>query len=252
MRISVASYHQLTDLAPIAACVRHPCRHLPNLAKPAEGRKIHTRIGIEGRIMSKRALAVLAALLWVPSQSYALDSATQRAYAEVSLKLPTTASVVVCHGFGCTRRTEIGLSGADRARLTALLAAGRASVEAERRAIATAVVWFDRRVGPQAGTTHRVARAGVLTKTGPGQMDCIDTSRNTTSLFLILDQLRLLRHHQVGSPVAPGYLLDGRGLHATAVLRETRSGKKWAVDNWTRNYGERPDVMPLEQWMAER
>ena len=132
-----------------------------------------------------------------------------------------------------------------------LLAVGRASAEAERRAIATAVVWFDRRVGPQAGTTRRIARAGVLTQTGPGQMDCIDTSRNTTSLFLILDQLRLLRHHQVEGPAARGYLLDGRGLHATAVLRETRSGKKWAVDNWTRNYGERPDVMPLEQWMVE-
>ena len=82
-------------------------------------------------------------------------------------------------------------------------------------------------------------------------MDCIDTSRNITSLLLILDQLRLLKHHQVDSPVARGLLFDGRGLHATAVLRETRSGKKWAADNRTRNYGERPDVLPIEQWMIE-
>jgi hypothetical protein len=201
--------------------------------------------------MAKYALAVLMALLWAAPPAYAEDVGLQRAYAELSLKRPTTASVIVCHGFGCTHRTEIGLGSGDRARLATLLAPGQASAEAERRAIATAVVWFDRRVGPHAGTTHRIARAGVMTKTGPGQMDCIDTSRNTTSLFLILDQLRLLRHHQVDGPVARGYLLDGRGLHATAVLRETRSGKKWAVDNWTRNYGERPDVMPLEQWMAE-
>jgi hypothetical protein len=201
--------------------------------------------------MTNHALAALVALLWAAPAAYAEEIGLQLAYAELSLKRPTTASVIVCHGFGCTYRTEIGLGSGDRARLATLLTAGQASAEAERRAIATAVVWFDRRVGPQAGTTHRIARAGVMTKTGPGQMDCIDTSRNTTSLFLILDQLRLLRHHQVDGPVARGYLLDGRGLHATAVLRETRSGKKWAVDNWTRNYGERPDVMPLEQWMAE-
>jgi hypothetical protein len=202
--------------------------------------------------MSKQAFAALVMLLlWAAPQAHAEAIGLQRAYTELSLKRPTTTSVIVCHGFGCTHRTEIGLGSGDRARLATLLAAGKASAEAERRAIATAVVWFDRRVGPQAGTTHRIARAGVLTKTGPGQMDCIDTSRNTTSLFLILDQLRLLRHHQVDGPVARGYLLDGRGLHATAVLRETRSGKKWAVDNWTRNYGERPDVMPLEKWMAE-
>jgi hypothetical protein len=203
--------------------------------------------------MSKHSFAALVVLLmWGIPQSHAYDFAIERAYAEHSLKLPTTASVIVCHGFGCAFRTEIGLGSGDRARLTTLLAAGHASAEAERRAVATAVAWFDRRVGPQAGTSGRIARAGFLTRTGPGQMDCIDTSQNTTSLLLLLDQLRLLKHHQVEGPVARGVLLDGRGPHATAVLRETSSGKKWAVDNWTRKYGERPDVEPLEQWMTER
>lgn len=201
--------------------------------------------------MSRRAFAALALLLWGIQQSQAYDTAIELAFTEVSLKLPTIASVTVCHGFGCTYRTEIGLGNGDRAKLAALLAAGRASAEAERRAVATAVAWFDRRVGPHVGTTGRIARAGFLTRTGPGQMDCIDTSRNITSLLLILDLLRLMKRHQVDTPVARGLLVDGRGLHATAVLRETRSGKKWAVDNWTRNYGERPDVLPIERWMTE-
>ena len=190
-------------------------------------------------------------VLWSGQQSLAYDTAIELAFTEFSLKRPTTTLVTVCHGFGCTHRTEIGLGRGDHASLTAVLAAGRASAAAERNAVATAVAWFDRRVGPQAGTTSRIARAGVLTRTGPGQMDCIDTSRNITSLLVILDQMGLMRHHQVERPVARGLLFDGRGLHATAVLRETRSGRKWAVDNWTRNYGERPDVMPLEQWMVQ-
>lgn len=116
--------------------------------------------------MSKRAIAALAVVLWGLPQSHAYDFAIERAYLDLSLKLPTTAAVIVCHGFGCTHRTEIGLGSADRARLTTLLAAGRASAEAERRAVATAVAWFDRRVGPEAGTTRRIARAGV---SKPGQ-----------------------------------------------------------------------------------
>jgi len=190
-------------------------------------------------------------LLCAIQLSHGNDRSVELAITEYSLKLPTPTAVTVCHGFGCTHRTEIVLGSGDRTRMTAMLGGGRSSAAAERRAVATAVAWFDRRVGPQAGTTTRIARAGILTKTGPDQMDCIDTSRNTTSLLLILDQLRLLRYHRVDAPVARGFFLDGRGLHATAVLREARSGKRWAIDNWTRSYGERPDVLPLEDWMIE-
>jgi hypothetical protein len=35
-------------------------------------------------------------------------------------------------------------------------------------------------------------------------------------------------------------------------LRETRTGRKWALDNWTHKYGEKPDVMPLEAWLVAR
>lgn len=205
-----------------------------------------------GAVMSKSVFLALAALLWVGQPLPADAAGIEPAFRELSLKLPTPASVTICHGFGCTYRTEIGLSTGDRAKLAALLARGRASPQAERRAVAAAVAWFDRRIGPQAGTAGRIARAGFLTKTGPGQMDCIDTSRNVTSLLLILHELRLMKHHDVDGPVARGMLVDGRGPHATAVLREVRSGQKWAVDNWTRGYGEAPDVMLLEQWMSER
>jgi hypothetical protein len=159
---------------------------------------------------------------------------------------------VICHGFGCEYRTIVSFGPGDVAKLAELLAPGRTSAAAERRAIASATAWFDLRVGPAAGTTHRVARAGVFTERGSGQMDCIDTSRNNTSLFLLLEQLHLLRHHKVEGPEARGFLLDGRGPHATAVLRDVHNGQKWAIDSWTRKYGDRPDVMPLDQWMTEK
>ena len=201
--------------------------------------------------MTRTTSAALAVLLCGLTQSYAYDLSIASAYAGLSLTLPTTKLVVVCHGFGCDYRTDIGLSVDDRAQLAQLLAPGRASADAERRAVAVAAVWFDRRVGPAAGTTRRIARAGVLTQQGRGQMDCIDTSRNMTSLFLIIDQLHLFHYHKVEGPEARGFLLDGRGPHATAVLRDIHTGRKWAIDSWTHRYGERPDVLPLDQWMTQ-
>ena len=109
--------------------------------------------------------AALVLLLCGLTDSYAYDASISEAYTSVSLPLPSTKMVVVCHGFGCTYRTAIGLSGGDRAKLAELLATGRTSADAERHAVATGTAWFDRRVGPAAGTTHRIARAGALPST---------------------------------------------------------------------------------------
>jgi hypothetical protein len=76
------------------------------------------------------------------------------------------------------------------------------------------------------------------------QFDCIDSSRNTTSLLMLLDQLSLLRYHDVDEPEA----VDGRPPHATAVLTERATGRKWSVDSWTVGYGQALEVMPLDRW----
>jgi hypothetical protein len=173
-------------------------------------------------------------------------------YSEMSLRMPTTSLIVACHGFSCRNQAQIFLTNGDRARLATLLAAGKSSPAAERRAVAGAVQWFDKRIGPVAGTTRRVARAGAFVSNAPGQWDCIDASTNNTSLLLVLAQLRLLTHHQVERPVSRGFLVDGRIPHMTAVLSETRTAQKWSFDNWTRGYGELPDVMTVDEWKGSR
>jgi hypothetical protein len=77
----------------------------------------------------------------------------------------------------------------------------------------------------------------------------VDSSRNTTSLLLVLDDLGLLRHHQVKAPQARGFLIDGRRPHATAVLYERSTGVEWSIDSWTRSYGKPAEVMTLAKWM---
>ncbi len=169
-------------------------------------------------------------------------------FAEYSVAPPTPATVFVCHGFGCKYRVEIALTAGDRTKLAQFLAAGRTSAAAERKAVAAAGAWFDKRVGPVAGTANHVARAGMKYMFDTHQFDCIDSSRNTTSLLMLLDQLNLLRYHDVDEPEARGYMVDGRPPHATAVLVERATGKKWSIDSWTVGYGQTLEVMPLERW----
>jgi hypothetical protein len=170
-------------------------------------------------------------------------------YPEYSLSPPTASSLVVCHGYGCRLRQEIGITAADRRHLAALMAAGRASAAAERHAVARAGAWFDRRIGPAAGTVNHVARAGVsYVMRSDHQFDCIDSSRNATTLLLLLDELRLLQFHEPDDPVARGYLIDGRPPHVTAVLKDKTTGQRWAVDPWTRGYGQPPEIIPLARW----
>jgi hypothetical protein len=169
------------------------------------------------------------------------------------LRSPSALVLTVCHGFGCRLRTQVELQPSDRATMANILRAGAGSPASERRSIAAAVAWFDRRVGPIAGTQHHIARAGIdQMYDSDAQFDCIDTSHNTTALLLSLNELHLLRHHHVEQPVSRGLLVDGRPPHATAVVTELKSEKKWAIDMWTHAAGERPDVMPLERWLENR
>lgn len=193
------------------------------------------------------AVTILAPMAALANMADVID-ATYSAY---SVTAPTPTTFYVCHGFACKYRSEVNLTAKDHATLVKFLAAGRGSPAAERQAVAAAGAWFDRRISHVAGTQNHVARAGMKYMFDAGQFDCVDASRNTTSLLLILEQLNLLRHHRVDVPRSRGLLIDGRPTHYTAVLAETASGKKWAVDSWVRSYGQPPEIMPLARWLDE-
>jgi hypothetical protein len=191
---------------------------------------------------------VAAAFVAVAPAAADMASVVAATYSNLSVSPPSPSSVAICHGFGCKYRDELGLTPQDWKTLAAMLASGKANAAAERKAIGTAGAWFDRRFGPVAGTTGHVARANRYYMFDKRQMDCVDSSRNTTSLLLVLEQLKLLRYHEVAEPVARGYLIDGRPPHVTAVLVEKATGTEWSVDSWTRGYGQAPEIMQLAQW----
>lgn len=177
-----------------------------------------------------------------------VDPAVMAMLKEWSLAFPTPHRVVICHGFGCAFRTEIALASGDHAKMAAIMASGSASAQAERAAIGRTEAWFEQRIAPITGTAKRVARAGPLVGLAGnrGQFDCIDTTNNTNSLLLILEQLKLLRHHTIAAPASR--FLFTEGPHNTAVIRDRKTNELWTVDPWTHKGSEVPDIFPLAKW----
>lgn len=201
-------------------------------------------------------LAATAMLLMVPTMESSagateLSPGISQLYTSVSIYPPTAKSMTVCYGFVCRRREVIDFKSADRAALTRILAAGRSSAAAERRAAQNAVVWFDRRMGPILGTNKRVARADFRAGDDKHNFDCWDTTRNVTSLLLVLQDWGLLKFHTVGNPHYRGNTLVLQTPHNTAVLIERATHVEWVVDMWPRGYAQLPDVMTVEQWVKK-
>ena len=113
-----------------------------------------------------------------------------------------------------------------------------------------AVIWFDRRMGPILGTNKRVAKADFRANDDQHNYDCWDTTRNTTSLMLVMQTWNLFKFHDVGDPHYRGFQLM-QTPHNTAVLVERATKVEWAVDLWPRGYLQPPDVMTVAKWVTE-
>jgi len=197
-------------------------------------------------------LGVVALVLsGAPAQATELSSAVAQLYTSVSIYPPSATSMTVCYGFVCRRREVLDFTAADRKALTQIMTAGRASAVAERAAAQKAVIWFDRRMGPILGTDKRVAKADFRYFDDKHNYDCWDTTRNTTSLLLVLQEWGLLKYHVVGDPRYRGNALVLQTPHNTAVLVDRATKAEWVVDLWPRGYLQPPDVMTVEKWVTE-
>ena len=192
------------------------------------------------------AAALLAGL--VPARAVDLDFGVRAVLERLALPVPDPARPVVCHGFGCAYQTPIVLRPGDIAVIRRFFAHAEDATD-ERRALAATIAWFEKRVAVEAGTGKAKARAGIGHAGDPSQFDCLDKTSNTIEVMTVLTRLGLMRYHVIDSPESRGGL--GSLPHTTAVMRERATGQKWAVDGWTHNNGEYPDIMKLEMWREQ-
>jgi hypothetical protein len=210
-------------------------------------REIGNRAGLAA------AFGVLLSMLFGMPSAEAIEMSREVAalYSSVSIYPPSAKSMTVCYGFVCRRREILNFTPGDRSTLTRIMASGRASAAAERAAVQKAVVWFDRRMGPIIGTNKRIARADFRYFDDKHNFDCWDTTRNTTSLLLVMQEWGLFKYHKVGDPHYRGNVIVLQTPHNTAVLVERTTRTEWVVDLWPRGYLQPPDVMTVQKWVKE-
>ncbi len=153
--------------------------------------------------------------------------------------------VNVCWDYGCDRSERLMVPADAWAAIRALLQEPAPDPATERARIATAIARLEAAVGPRTGTD--ADRHGNIAGSGqPGQLDCIDESRNTTGYLHVLAERGLLHWHRVGErrKRAP-WIFDQ---HWTAVVIDRTDGRRWAIDSWHLDNGLRPYVQPLDAW----
>jgi hypothetical protein len=182
------------------------------------------------------------------SHAHAAGEAARSWFAGQGFAAPTATQIIACHGYGCVRRTPISVGSAWFSQAAALLKGGSGSAQAERDALRQVMQIYTGTLASAFGGRRDEPRSPPGLSGQNGQMDCLDTTANTTSLLLILQEAGLLAYHRVAHPQSRGLFLDGRYPHFTAVIEDRRTGERWAVDPWTSGPGQKPDVLTLQRW----
>jgi len=173
---------------------------------------------------------------------YEQEGPPEAHFEQFSAKAPDANTVTVCHAYGCKAQTSFTFSQSDVVEIAGVMDRVRRDDNApeERRAMAYAVAWMERRVAPKVGTASDRPSMDFLGSSDPSQQDCVDEATNTTSYLMVLQRNGLLRHHTVERPFAKDDA--GHWTHWAAVIREKQSGERFAIDSSSGPNGDNPTV----------
>jgi hypothetical protein len=161
---------------------------------------------------------------------------------------PTPAQFSICHGNSCRLRTQVSLSTEEWAQIRAHFDPAPVDALAERRQIARAIGRLETFTGRQADTLDDAPGMGVHWNPD-GQLDCIDEATNSTTYLRMMAADGLIRFHDIGLP-ANRFVITAWGPSNTATIKETATGKVYAVESYFRYNGEPAYVLPLDIWTA--
>jgi len=183
-----------------------------------------------------------AALAGLAGCVYRQEGPPEAHYKDFSAKPPEADTVTVCHAYGCKAQTAFTFTPSDFSELFVVmtLVPREDSPREERRAIAHAIGWMERRVAPTVGTATDRPSMDFRGSGDRSQQDCVDEATNTTSYLLVLNRQGLIRHHAVERPFAKDAF--GKWTHWAAVIREKQSGELYAIDSSASANGENPTV----------
>lgn len=165
-------------------------------------------------------------------------------------QIPAVHGFEVCTGGGCAEVKQVSLTDDEWQSIASIFANARmvSNAEQERDLIALAIGAFESIVGTKTSTATDLA--GTFGNSDyPGQLDCNDEAINSTTYMRLMRQNGLLKFHEVEDTRTRNFFFTGWP-HSAAVIHETASGERFAVDSWFYDNGFPATIVPFNVWKS--
>jgi hypothetical protein len=161
---------------------------------------------------------------------------------------PSLNALEVCQGGGCAQFNQVSISPAEWYTVAQIFKTKASNAESERLQISKAIGELEKIIGAKNGTA--TDRAGTFDNDEfPGQLDCNDEAINTTTYMRLLKQGGFMQFHEIEDMRTRNFFFTGWP-HTTAVIREIKSGARYAVDSWFYDNGHSATIVPFSEWKA--
>jgi hypothetical protein len=181
-------------------------------------------------------------ILSVKQTAFAEFEDIQRIYRQT----PHLNQFEVCHSNGCAKVSQLALDDADWQQVERLFDQPVNNAIQEREKISKAIGLFEEVVGLKTGTSGDLAGTFNMAY---GQLDCNDEAINTTTYMRLLKQAGYMRFHEIEDLRTRNFFFTGWP-HTTAVINETLTGERFAVDSWFYDNGYPATIVPFKVWKA--
>lgn len=161
---------------------------------------------------------------------------------------PQLNAFEICQGGGCADISKTSLTELEWNAVTRIFNVPAKSAQEERQKIALAIGVLENLVGQKIGTAGDIAGTfynGNLV----GQQDCNDEAINSTTYMRLLKANGFMPLHEIEDTRTRNFFFTGWP-HTTAVIREIKSGERYAVDSWFYDNGHAATIVPFKQWKA--
>lgn len=170
--------------------------------------------------------------------------------ARIYRQTPYVHDFEVCTGGGCVELKQVNIAHSDWQTVVRIFTQAGDVYDAkrERELIAQAIGAMESIVGRLTDTDTDLA--GTFGNSDfSGQMDCNDEAINSTTYMRLMRNYGLIKFHEIEDMRTRNFFFNGWP-HSTAVIRETASGKRFAVDSWFYDNGFPATIVPFSEWKS--
>ena len=161
---------------------------------------------------------------------------------------PTLASFEICHSGGCADVSQLSLSDSEWQQINQIFAIKAVNAAQERSQIAMAIGALEKIIGLKIGTSYDLA--GTFDSgSRHGQLDCNDEAINSTTYMRLLKLSGFMPFHAIEDTRTRNFFFNGWP-HSTAVMRDIKTGERFAVDSWFYDNGAPATIVPFALWKS--